>query len=140
MRALCCILVLGVGLLAPSVGAEAAGRAPSEYFKLDLQQALMSGEPLGPPAHFERYGIQANSGGNWLPAPRPPTQSAAAPQPSAPAPDAAAAPAPRHQLTQRHLAPRDARAAMSKPKPRTPITRWPCRSGGICAWQSGPAR
>jgi len=132
--------------------ARAAGRAPSDYFKLDLPDAVMSPEPLGPPAHFERFGIEANSGTNWLPAP--PQQTAAAPAaaaPAAPAPNAAApaapnpatanaVPAPHRHVAQRRASPYEARAAMAKPKPRTPITRWPCKSGGICAWQSPPVR
>jgi hypothetical protein len=158
MRAMRRVVGIGVGLVAACAAlapACAAGRLASDYFRLDVPHAVLSPEPLGPPAHFERFGVRANSGPDWLPAP----SSAAAPgAETADTAAASAAPSPGRQaasaqtssrktanrqtthVAQRRASPYEARAAMAKPKPRPQINRWPCKSGGICAWQSPPAR
>jgi hypothetical protein len=131
----------GVGMavgVALALGAQAlprahAGLAPNDYFKLDLPHAVLLPEPLGPPAHFAPSGTAGTDATPWLPAP---AQAAAAPLPAAPGSDRA--PPARSRLARHRASPLDARAAMAKPRARSPITRWPCRSGAICAWQNPP--
>jgi len=124
----------GVGMavgVALALGAQAlprahAGLAPNDYFKLDLPHAVLLPEPLGPPAHFAPSGTAGTDATPWLPAPLPA------------APGSDRAPPARSRLARHRASPLDARAAMAKPRARSPITRWPCRSGAICAWQNPP--
>lgn len=92
----------------------------------------------------------ANAPGATNPAAMPATTVAAAPAPPATsiatapevAPPAVVEPAPAakhpHRVAQRRVSPLEAHAAMPKPKAKPHIQRWPCKSGGICGWQTGP--
>ncbi len=128
-RRVCVIFgLVGFALVAPAPhGAAAAPRKADDYLTLDLARALLSPEPLGPPARFEPFGVQADTSvAGWSVAP--PAVTAAA-VPTRPV---------RHRIARRHANPFDAEAAVpAKPKPR--IQRWPCKSGGICGWQTQPA-
>jgi hypothetical protein len=151
-RRVCAIsgLIVGLALLA-LLPQGASARTPDEFLSLDLAHALLSPEPLGPPAHFAPFGVQASTqpdtaaGHGWArtlaktwSAPTAKTAIAeATPAPTA-APAAPAARAVRHHFAQRHRNPLDASAAMQKPKPPK-IQRWPCKSGGICGWQTQAA-
>jgi hypothetical protein len=135
--------------------AAAASRNPDDYLTLDLSRALMSPEPLGPTEGFDPTAKTVNPGTVSSPdaaaTATPPSDAAKTEAAPSPATSAGAAPAARianahvrhapttraarHHVAQHpHRDPLDARAAMAKPKAR--IQRWPCNSGGICAWQS----
>nr|WP_233287243.1 hypothetical protein [Bradyrhizobium oropedii] len=114
---------------------------PSEFFSLDLSQAVLSPKRLGPPAQFEPVPVEAKTD-------RSPDQHAnaepkveepkVAPQKAVrtsrvtaqPEPKRAAARVPaRAKLARRHSNPLDAEARDVR------IQTWPCRTGGICNWQ-----
>jgi hypothetical protein len=128
----------GAALL--SAGASmAAEYRPDEYFGLDLSKAVLSPNPLGPPAAFEQVPVEAK--GNRASEPKwareelktePKTVAteqvtvehhvakAASLKPKASA---------RAHLAHRHRNPLDAQAMDTR------IQTWPCKSGGICNWK-----
>lgn len=108
----------GAGLLLGSA-AQADAYRPGDFLKLELYQAALSPNPLGPPAQFEPVPVEAKS-------------DAAK---NEPAPKVAKTP-----VRTRHV------AAVKRPaRPRsnpldanasdTRVQIWPCRSGGICNWK-----
>ncbi|UGY12607.1 hypothetical protein WDM22_11170 [Bradyrhizobium septentrionale] len=114
---------------------------PSEFFSLDLSQAVLSPKRLGPPAQFEPVPVEAKTDlGPDQRANVEPTaeQPKVAPQKSVrtakvtaqPEKKRAAASLPaRAKLARRHANPLDAEARDTR------IQTWPCRTGGICNWQ-----
>lgn len=114
--------------------APARAYQPGEVFRLDLKAAVLSPQPIGPPAQFEPVPVEAKDDGAKT--------VAARPQPAAKAPRVARAPAmaraPRVAATPRAVAkqqivrrsnPLDANAADTR------MQVWPCGSGGICNWR-----
>jgi hypothetical protein len=113
---------------------------PSEFFSLDLSQAVLSPKPLGPPAQFEPVPVEANTDhgpdqhANVEPQVKEPK---VAPQKAVrttrvtaqPERKRAVAHVPaRAKLARRHSNPLNAEARDTR------IQTWPCRSGGICNW------
>lgn len=127
---------VGIALLTglPAAQAEPAATTykAGEFLMLDLQKALLSPKPLGPPAQFEAYPIEARSDAKnaidaaadkpvaqkAVPVAKPPRNVATRPQPPA-----------RTRVARPRSNPLDANAADTR------IQTWPCRSGGICNWQ-----
>ncbi|QUS42284.1 hypothetical protein RPMA_06125 [Tardiphaga alba] len=113
---------------------------PGDYLTLDLRAALLSPKPLGPGAQFEAYPITARADAKneidakidakidavadkpaaqkAVPVAKPPRATATRPQPPA-----------RARVARPRSNPLDANAADTR------IQTWPCRTGGICAWQ-----
>ena len=122
------------GLLTASIGAMLFGglaaRAddyrPEEYLRLDLNQAMPSPKPLGPPAQFEPVPVEAKAD----PAPPP-----AAARTAAPASRVARAPVVRPQGNARQKLARSHRNPLDAQASDTRIQVWPCRSGALCNWK-----
>lgn len=111
-------------------GTPALAYQPGEVFRLDLKAAMLSPQPIGPPAQFEPVPVQAKDEA-LAEAPRPAAKSArAARAPAVRAPRMAATPRPaaKKQIARRSN-PLDANAADTR------MQVWPCRSGGICNWR-----
>ncbi|WP_338831204.1 hypothetical protein [Bradyrhizobium sp. 27S5] len=114
---------------------------PSEFFSLDLSQAVLSPKRLGPPAQFEPVPVEAKTDHGpdqranvepMVEQPKVASQKAArtARVTAQPERKRAAAPAPaRARLARRHANPLDAEARDTR------IQTWPCRTGGICNWR-----
>ena len=117
---------------------------PSEFFSLDLSQAVLSPKRLGPPAQFEPVPVEARTDrgpdqhANVEPQVEPKvepqkavrTTRVMAPRETAPQRKRAVAHVPaRAKLARRHTNPLDAEARDVR------IQTWPCRTGGICNWQ-----
>ncbi len=138
--------LVGAALLTGS--AMAAEYRPDEFLTLDLSKAVLSPNPLGPPAQFGPVPVEGKSGADKSGATS--DQAAeAAPAPAAPSPQAkkvavdrvsvAAHPSvahfraekPRHAARTRlaHRNPLNAQAMDTR------IQAWPCKSGGICNWK-----
>lgn len=104
--------------------AKADNYSPGDFLMLNLNQAVLSPKPLGPPARFEPVPIEAKA------EPADKADSVAA----APAVKKALAPSKRQhvatvrKMTRQHRNPLDAYASDTR------IQVWPCRSGGICNW------
>ncbi|WP_420966209.1 hypothetical protein [Bradyrhizobium sp. B120] len=119
---------------------------PSEFFSLDLSQAVLSPKPLGPPAQFQPVPVEAKTDrspdqhANVEPRvdqpkvePQKAVRTSRVTEPRDAAPHerkraAAHVPA-RAKLARRHSNPLDAEARDTR------IQTWPCRTGGICNWQ-----
>ena len=114
---------------------------PSEFFGLDLSQAVLSPKPLGPPAQFEPVPVEAKadhgpdqhaSAEPQVEQPKVAPKKAVRTTRVTPQPEkkraAARVPA-RAKLARRHSNPLDAEARDTR------IQTWPCRTGGICNWQ-----
>ncbi len=114
---------------------------PSEFFGLDLSQAVLSPKRLGPPAQFEPVPVEAKTDAS-------PDQHAAA-EPTVEEPSVAPQKSAR---TTRVTAPRERKRAVAHIPARAKLARrhsnpldaeardiriqtWPCRTGGICNWQ-----
>ena len=113
---------------------------PGEFLSLDLSKALLSPKPLGPPAQFAPFPVEAgtDSGGQ---APRVRAETKSTPDVSVVRTRRAqlAVKKPhgvtRTKLTHHHGNPLDAQAFDRR------IQVWPCKSGGICNWsRPAPAR
>jgi hypothetical protein len=113
-------------------GAPVQAYQPGEVFRLDLKAAMLSPQPIGPPAQFEPVPVAVRAKDEALAeAPRPAAKGArAARAPAARAPRMAAKPRPaaKKQIARRSN-PLDANAADTR------MQVWPCRSGGICNWR-----
>ncbi|MDB5619482.1 hypothetical protein [Tardiphaga sp.] len=122
------VAVIGVvAALLASGGAWAQAYQPGEVFRLDLNHAVLSPRPIGPPAQFELVPVQARE-----------EVKAEKPQPAARAARATKAPrvavakpraVVRSKVAHKRNNPLDANAA------DTSVQVWPCRSGGICGWK-----
>lgn len=113
------LLMLGCG------AAGADPYRPGDYLLLDLQKAVLSPAPIGPPAAFEHVQIEARSDAAPVrsaarPTPAVRTLRTVATRPRAPS---------RARVARSHSNPLDANASDTR------VQTWPCRSGGICAWQ-----
>ncbi|HEX7920708.1 MAG TPA: hypothetical protein VF583_07130 [Bradyrhizobium sp.] len=117
---------------------------PSEFFSLDLSQAVLSPKRLGPPAQFEPVPVEARTDrgpdqhANVEPQVEPKVEPQKAvrttrvtpPRETTPQRKRAVAHVPaRAKLARRHTNPLDAEARDTR------IQTWPCRTGGICNWQ-----
>lgn len=132
-RAMCAVAVLLLG------GAPAQAYQPGEVFRLDLKAAMVSPQPIGPPAQFEPAPapVQAmEEPAKTATAPKAAAKSAQAARPAIAKPPAVAKPRvaakPRpaaKSKTARRSNPLDANAADTR------MQVWPCRSGGICNWR-----
>jgi hypothetical protein len=137
--------LLGLALLIGS-GAMAAEYRPDDFLTLDLAKAVLSPNPLGPPAQFGQVPVEAKSGAK--PDATPDRAAEAAPAPAAPSPPAKKVAVERVSVAHPRVAhvhaekPRG--AARTKLAHRNPlnaqamdtrIQAWPCKSGGICNWK-----
>jgi len=127
----CAVLITGTQAIADAY-------QRGDFLKLDLSQAVLSPEPLGPEAHFEPVPIEARTD-------RPAVASRRAVDPDV------------NSVSPRAIATRRVHAARTAERPRgaaraklahrrgnlldaqamdTHIQTWPCRpgSGGICNW------
>ena len=135
--------LLGAVLLIGS-GAMAAEYRPDDFLTLDLAKAVLSPNPLGPPAQFGQVPVEAKSGATSDRA------AEAAPAPAAPSAQATKVAVERVRVSVAH--PRVAHFRAEKPRGAartrlahrnplnaqamdTRIQAWPCKSGGICNWQ-----
>lgn len=108
---------------------------PGEFLTLDLARAVLSPKPLGPISRFEPVPVEAKTDAQVVnKAPGDATRkikTAAKPvhvRPGQRHPNTA------HVAVRKHRNPLDAQAFDAR------IQVWPCRSGGICSWQTGTAR
>jgi hypothetical protein len=133
--------LLGAVLLIGS-GAMAAEYRPDDFLTLDLAKAVLSPNPLGPPAQFGQVPVEAKSGATSDQA------AEAAPAPAAPSPSAKKVAVERvsvaHPRVAHVRAEKPRGAARTRLAHRNPLnaqamdTRiqvWPCKSGGICNWK-----
>jgi hypothetical protein len=122
-----CIAALLAGGLAP-----ARAYQPGEVFRLDLNHAALSPQPIGPPAQFEPVPVEAKDEAKDDAA-KPAAKAARAAKVSTAAKASRLAtkrlPATKKQ-TVRRSNPLDANASDTR------VQVWPCRSGGICSWRS----
>jgi hypothetical protein len=121
----------GIGLMLGCGGARADSYRPGDFLLLDLQKAVLSPTPLGPPAEFEQVQIEARSDSKSDPGEAKARTSAAKAVPVVRAARAAPKPRPpaRTRVTRSHGNPLDANASDTR------VQVWPCRTGGICNWQ-----
>ncbi len=100
-----------------------------DFLNLDLRQAVLSPNPIGPPARFEPMAVQARTDDG----PRRESLSMLATHANR-----ATAKAPlsrQHQFTamaSKHGNPLDAQAFDAR------LQKWPCTRGGICDWRNAP--
>ena len=124
-------LAIGMAVLL-ACGAPAQAYQPGEFFRLDLNHAALSPQPIGPPAQFEAVPVEAKD--EAVPARTaqrpPPAKAARVAKAPASAPRVATTPRPvaKKQIARRGN-PLDANAADTR------VQVWPCRSGGICSWR-----
>lgn len=137
-------LVLSAIPFAGSV-AKADSYSPGDFLVLDLNQAVLSPKPLGPPARFEAVPIEARSDGKAGLG----SEAAAQQAPTAETAAAGAVPvvktshtrASDQRATARRHGSTRSRVVRSRGNPLdayasdTRIQVWPCRSGGICNWR-----
>ena len=116
-------VLLGAALLSRGV-AKADNYSPGDFLMLDLNQAVLSPKPLGPPARFEPVPIEAKA----EPADKADAVAAVPVEKTALAPTKRQHVATVRKLTRKHRNPLDAYASDTR------IQVWPCRSGGICNW------
>ena len=93
---------------------------PDEFLTLDVPQALLSPEPLGPPTRFQPVAVEAKADRA--------TQRAVR---AAPVRAAKRHVGVRTKPVRRRTNPLDEQAFDAR------IQGWPCRSGGICNWRQG---
>jgi hypothetical protein len=133
--AVCCAAILAAG------SSSADEYRPGEFLSLDLSKAVLSPQPLGPPAQFEPRQGEAKTDPQSNPhVDAAPVHADAVPKHVNTLPKAAKtkivnvraekphAPA-QAKVARRHTNPLDAQASDTR------IQIWPCRSGGICNWQ-----
>jgi hypothetical protein len=124
MKAICAAVAL-------ACSASAQAYQPGEVFRLDLNQAVLSPQPIGPPAQFEPAPVEAKDDTGKSEAARPPAaKTSRAAKAAVRAPRTAANPRPvaKKQIARRSN-PLDANAFDTR------VQVWPCRSGGICQWR-----
>jgi hypothetical protein len=141
--------LLGAVLLIGS-GAMAAEYRPDDFLTLDLAKAVLSPNPLGPPAQFGQVPVEAKSGAKSSAKSGATSDQAAeaAPAPAAPSPSAKKVAVERvsvaHPRVAHVRAEKPRGAARTRLAHRNPLnaqamdTRiqvWPCKSGGICNWK-----
>jgi hypothetical protein len=120
MAALVASGLVALGGVAGSRAAMAEGYQPGQFLTLDLAKAVLSPNLLGPPSQFEPVAVEAKA--------------------DTPPPRARTAQTPRRRTlaARQHRNPLDAQASVPRRHSQGPrIQAWPCRSGGICGWQSG---
>jgi hypothetical protein len=130
--------LFGTALLCASASMAADYRA-EEYFSLDLSKAVLSPNPLGPPAAFEQVPIEAKadraSEPKWAreelkTEPKTvATERVTVEHHVAKAARLKPKTSARTHLAHRRRNPLDAQAFDTR------IQTWPCRSGGICTWK-----
>jgi hypothetical protein len=133
--------LLGAALLAGG-GAMAAEYRADEFLTLDLSMAVLSPNPLGPPAQFGPVPVEANFDSNSDHA------AEATPAPAAPDPQAkkvaVESVSVAHPRVAHFRAEKPRGAARTRLAHRNPlnaqamdarIQAWPCKSGGICNWK-----
>ena len=113
--------------------ASARAYEPGAVFRLDLKAAMLSPQPIGPPAQFEPVPVPAKdevATTNAAPPAAAKAARVARPPAVAKPPRVAAKPRPvsKKQIARRSN-PLDANAADTR------VQVWPCRSGGICSWR-----
>ncbi len=120
-----------VGLLTGAALSSAAEYRPGEFLGLDLSKAVLSPQPLGPPALFVPVPNKADSGSPvaQVRAEPKPVASSVVRKPRLAERTAKPRDAARIKLTRRHGNPLDAQASDTR------IQVWPCKTGGICDWQ-----
>lgn len=110
-------------------GTPAQAYQPGDVFRLDLNQAVLSPQPIGPPARFEPVPVEAREEAPKAEVAGPPPAKAArlgrVPRVAAAKPTAGARP----KFVRARSNPLDANAADTR------VQVWPCRSGGICNWR-----
>jgi hypothetical protein len=137
--------LLGAALLAGS-GATAAEYRADEFLSLDLSKAVLSPNPLGPPAQFGPVQVEAKSDSKSDS--KSEDAAEAAPAPVAPSPQARKVAVERvsvaHPRVAHFRADKPRGAARTRLAHRNPlnaqamdtrIQAWPCKSGGICNWK-----
>jgi hypothetical protein len=120
------LLAASMAVLLLGAAARADDYRPEEFLRLDLNRAVLSPKPLGPPAQFEPVPVEARAEQANARA------EVAKPQPAtriARAPGARPQAGPRRKLARSRGNPLDAQAADTR------IQVWPCRSGAICNWK-----
>lgn len=129
------LLMALIGAVASMTGGAARAEAyrPGAFLGLDLNQAALSPQPLGPPAQFEpvRGPAIADPATRDRVTVRPPIKPV---HPRAVHPRIMQAQAVRKPVIRPRTNPLDAQASDTR------IQVWPCRSGGICNWHRRPAR
>jgi len=141
--------LLGLALLIGS-GAMAAEYRPDDFLTLDLAKAVLSPNPLGPPAQFGQVPVEAKFGAKSSAKPDATSDQAAeaAPAPAAPSPPAKQVAVEKvsvaHPRVAHFRAEKPRGAARTRLAHRNPlnaqamdtrIQAWPCKSGGICNWK-----
>ena len=118
---------LCTGLLMSGSAALADEYRAGELLGLDLSQAVLSPNRLGPETQFAPVRIEAKTDHAQVePKPEPKVVRTTRVME---APAARPRPAARAKLAQRHSNPLDAQARDTR------IQTWPCKSGAICGWQ-----
>ena len=122
---------LCTGLLMSGGAALADEYRADQFLGLDLSQAVLSPERLGPETQFAPVRIEARTDRKPVKTERVVVAKEAAPKPQVALervekPRAVA----RTKLARRHSNPLDAQARDTR------IQKWPCKSGGICGWQN----
>ena len=110
----------------------AAEYRANDYFGLDLSKAVLSPNPLGPPATFGQVPIEAHGDRASELKTQPKSvveENVTVPHQVAKSASLKPKRAARTHLAHRHRNPLDAQAFDTR------IQTWPCRSGGICDWK-----
>ena len=133
--------LLGAVLLIGS-GAMAAEYRPDDFLTLDLAKAVLSPNPLGPPAQFGSVPVEAKSDSKSdHAAEAAPAYAVLSPQPKQVAVERVSV---AHPRVAHFRADKPRGAARTRLAHRNPLnaqamdTRiqvWPCKSGGICNWK-----
>ena len=139
--------VFGAVLLFAGSASLAADYRPEEFLTLDLSKAVLSPNPLGPPAEFAPVPVEADSEPSGV-LPHADAKEVAITKVTAAPERAELTPATRHEagLSQANERPRGAARArrvhhhgspLDAQAMDTRIQRWPCKSGsgGICGWK-----
>ena len=137
--------LLGVALLIGS-GATATEYRPDDFLTLDLAKAVLSPNPLGPPAQFGPVPVEARSDSKSdsksdHAAEAAPAYAVLSPQPKKVAVERVSVAHPRvaHFRAEKPRGAARTRLAHRNPLNAqamdTRIQAWPCKSGGICNWK-----
>ena len=140
-------VIVSAAALASSGASAADAYRPDQFLSLDLSQAVLSPEPLGPATEFAPVAVEAKGdrNGEALSArhePKTEPRKIAVQEVRAPRIPTAAAQlrrdkshgTARTRLARRHGNPLNAQALNAQAFD-TRIQAWPCRSGGICNWK-----
>jgi hypothetical protein len=133
--------LLGAALLVSS-GAMAAKYRADEFLTLDLSKAVLSPNPLGPPAQFGSVPVEAKSDSKSdHAAEAAPAYAVLSPQPKQVAVERVSVAHPRVAHFRADKPRGAARTRLAHRNPLnaqamdTRIQAWPCKSGGICNWK-----